>query len=549
MLSTIDLIILIGYLATMVGFGFWFARKSSNTEEFMAAGRSLPGWAVGLSIFGTFVSSISFLANPGKSFGGNWNPFVFGLSLPIAAFIATKWFVPFYRKSGEISAYSHLEHRFGVWARLYVGICFLALQIVRIGVIMMLAATPIRLMTGWDMSTIVIVIGILVTLYTILGGIEAVIWTDVVQSVVLTGGALLCIGLIIFDMPEGLGQIFEIASNVEVDGKTVNKFSLGSFSPAVFVSSPTFWITLLYGLFINLNNFGIEQTTVQRYATAKTDKDATWSVWLGAWLFIPTSAMLFFIGTALYAYSQAVPSFIEEATASVRAFDDNIDESVANEDVLKNDEIVPAFIAFRGPVGIKGILVAAIFAAAMSSVDSSLNSSSTLILTDYYKRFINPDANERQSMKVLYGSTLVFGLVGTLLGLALMGHDSILDIWWMIAGVLSGGMLGLFLLGIISKRVGNPAAIIALILGMISLAWMAVASVFDSLDAAANNPDATSPFEFMRGFLEAFRAVDTDLNGLLAIVVGTLTIVLSGMLLGLLFKKPLPLETNSTEAE
>ncbi|MCA9039688.1 MAG: sodium:solute symporter [Planctomycetaceae bacterium] len=548
MLSTIDLVILIGYLGTMVGFGFWFARKSSSTEEFMAAGRSLPGWAVGLSIFGTFVSSISFLANPGKSFGGNWSPFVFGLSLPIAAFIATKWFVPFYRKSGEVSAYSHLEHRFGVWARLYVGICFLALQIVRIGVIMMLAATPIRLMTGWDMSTIVIVIGILVTVYTILGGIEAVIWTDVVQSVVLTGGALLCIAIIIFDMPEGVGQIFEIAANAEADGKTINKFSLGSFSPAVFVSTPTFWITLLYGLFINLNNFGIEQTTVQRYATAKTDKDATWSVWLGAWLFIPTSAMLFFIGTALYSYSQAVPSFLEEATANIRAFDESIGEEVDDDQVLKNDEMFPAFIAYRVPVGIKGILIAAIFAAAMSSVDSSLNSSSTLILTDYYKRFINPEADERSSMKVLYGSTLVFGLVGTALGLVLMGHDSILDIWWTIAGILSGGMLGLFLLGLISKRVGNPAAIIALLLGMIALAWMAVASVFDSLDKAANDPNASSPFEFMRGFLEAFRAVDTDLNGLLAIVVGTLTIVLSGMLLGLIFKKPLPLEpTNSSK--
>ncbi|QDU81965.1 Sodium/glucose cotransporter [Polystyrenella longa] len=549
MLSNIDLAVLIVYLGGMVAFGFWFARKSSSTEEFMAAGRSLPGWAVGLSIFGTFVSSISFLANPGKSFGGNWNPFVFGLSLPLAAFIAAKWFVPFYRKSGEVSAYSHLEHRFGVWARLYVVCCFLVLQIVRIGVIMMLAATPIRLMTGWDMSTIIIVIGILVTLYTLLGGIEAVIWTDVVQSVVLTGGAILCIILIMIDMPEGPGQIFDIAMNAEVDGKTVNKFSLGSFSPSLMVAAPTFWITLIYGLFINLNNFGIDQSFVQRYITAKTDKDATQSVWLGAWLFLPTSAMLFFIGTALYAYTQADTGFLEEAAHNVRAFDENVDADTAHEDVLKNDEVFPAFIAYRLPVGVKGILIAAIFAAAMSSIDSSLNSSATLILADFYKRFKNPNASERASMTVLYSTTLILGFIGTLLGLGLMGQDSMLDIWWKLSGILSGGMLGLFLLGIISKRAGNPAAILGVILGMIVIAWMTISSIIESLDKAIADPSSPSPFEFMRGIIEPIRIVETNMNGLMTIVFGTLTIVLSGMLFGLFFKKPQPIEPkNSIEA-
>ncbi|NLE39775.1 MAG: sodium:solute symporter, partial [Pirellulaceae bacterium] len=118
-LPYLDLVVLLGYLAGVVGLGCWFVRSSRGTEAFMAADRSLPGWAVGLSIFGTYVSSISFLANPGKAYAGNWNSFVFGLSLPLAAWIAVRYFVPFYRDGGVISAYEHLETRFGVWARTY----------------------------------------------------------------------------------------------------------------------------------------------------------------------------------------------------------------------------------------------------------------------------------------------------------------------------------------------------------------------------------------------------------------------------------------------
>ncbi len=148
-LPLIDILVLLAYLAGVVGFGCWFVRKSRSTDEFMAAGRSLPGWAVGLSIFGTYVSSISFLANPGKSYGGNWNPFVFSLSLPIAAWVAVRYFVPFYRAGGQISAYHHLEHRFGPWARTYAVICYLLTQLARMGTIMYLVALALAPLTGW----------------------------------------------------------------------------------------------------------------------------------------------------------------------------------------------------------------------------------------------------------------------------------------------------------------------------------------------------------------------------------------------------------------
>ena len=189
-LPAIDIAVLVVYLVAVVGLGAWFVRRNRTTRDFMAAGGSLPGWAGGLSIFGTYLSRDTFIGVPGKAYGGNWNGFVFSLSLPLAAWVAVKWFVPFYRKSGEISAYHHLEKRFGPWARSYALVCYLLTQLARMGAILFGVAIGLNALTGWSMPTIIIGAGVAVTFYTLLGGIEAVIWTDVIQSIVLLVGAV-----------------------------------------------------------------------------------------------------------------------------------------------------------------------------------------------------------------------------------------------------------------------------------------------------------------------------------------------------------------------
>ena len=478
----VDLFILLGYLAGMVALGCWFVRRSRSTEGFMAAGRSLPGWAVGLSIFGTYVSSISFLANPGKSYSANWSPFVFSLSLPLAAWIAARYFVPYYRRSDVISAYEHLETRFGPWARTYAVVCYLLTQLARMGTIMYLVALALAPLTGWDIRVIILVTGVLVTAYTLLGGIEAVIWTDVIQSLVLTGGMFLCIGLLLFGMPEGPGQIFRIAAEND-------KFSLGSF--ALSFAEPTFWVILLYGLFINLQNFGIDQTFVQRYITAKSDREALKSVWLGTLLYLPISAVLFFIGTALFGFYTAQPELLPQSLDAV----------------AKPDAVFPHFIVTEIPAGMTGFLLAAIFAAAMSSVDSSLNSSATLVLCDVYKRYVRPRASERESMYVLYSATFLFGVVGTTAALAMIRVKSALDAWWNLQGILSGGMLGLFLLGLISRRAKSPAAAIGVVVGLLAIVWMTV------------SPAWTGELAFLA----------SPFNHHMIIVIGTLTIFGTGI--------------------
>ncbi len=489
-LPVADIIVLAVYMAGVVAYGCYFVRRSRASDAFMRAGGALPGWIVGISIFGAYVSSISYLALPGKAFSGNWNAFVFSLALPLAAWISARYFVPFYRSGGHISAYYHLENRFGLWARSYAVACYLLTQMARVGSIMYLLALPLHLLLGWEMYPVILLTGGLVTLYTLLGGIEGVIYTDVVQSIVLVAGAVLCVVLIPLTMPGGPSQLVRIAIQH-------HKFSLGSFGPGL--ADATFWVVLLYGFFMNLQNFAIDQSYVQRYLTAKTGHEAQKSVWLSALLYIPVSAFFFFIGTALFAYYTAQPALLP---AEIQA-------EIAQG---KGDTVFPYFMVHALPPGMAGFLIAAVFAAAMSTISSSLNCSATLTLCDVYRRFIKAEPGERESMAVLYASTFFWGIVGTGVGLAMIRIRSALDTWWTLSGIFGGGVLGLFLLGYIGRGVKGATAAAAVIVGVIVITWMTL------------SPQAAYLPESMRNHL----------NGFMIPVVGTSTIMLVGFLLAAL---------------
>ncbi len=478
--TTLDWIVLAVYfVGTMsIGFYFWIRQKSRSMEGFTVASRSLPGWVCGLSIFATFLSSISFLALPGKSFSADWSPFVFSLSLPLAAWIAVTWFVPYYRKSNEISAYAHLEHRFGAWARVYASFFYLLTQLARMGAVMYLMGLPLNILLGWDIRTIIMVTGVSVTIYALVGGIVAVIWADALQAIVLMVGAVGCIIIILLDMPEGVGQVMTVAMEH-------HKFSFGGFG--VSLVDETFWMILAYGLFINLQNFGIDQNFVQRYIASSSDREARKSLWFGALLYVPVSAVFFFIGTLLFVFYTNHPEDLDEVRHNV-AMQQLRSESIetgtpgyeaklaATSAELTpaqiGDKVFPHFIGKHLPAGMTGLLIAAVFAAAMSTISTSLNSSATLLMNDYYKRFFNPDATERQSMRVLYASTIVWGVLGTGAAMGLVSlSENVLDIWWDLSSIFSGGILGLFLLGMIS-RVKSPAAVTGVLVGALVIAWM-----------------------------------------------------------------------------
>ncbi|MBF0170859.1 MAG: sodium/solute symporter, partial [Nitrospinae bacterium] len=375
-MSTIDLVILVVYVVGVTIFGMSFAREASTPAGFTAANRNLPGWLVGLSIFGTFLSSISFLALPGKAFTDGFAPFAFSLSLPLAAWAAVRWFAPLYRSTGDVSAYAYLERRFGLWARLYAMTCYLLTQVARTGTILYLVALALAPFTGWDVATLIVVTGVLVTAYTVIGGIEAVIWTDAVQSVVLTLGAVVSLLYLLFAAPVGPWEMVATA-------KEAGRFSLGSF--AFDLTAAGFWTVFLYGLAINLQNFGVDQSYVQRYVTAASMADARRSIWLGGLLYLPVSALFLLIGALLYAWYAHAGGLPTDITP---------------------DKIFPMFIAAELPTGLVGIVLAALFSAALSSIDTSLNSSATILMSDVYLRFVRPDADDRATMRFLYGASL-----------------------------------------------------------------------------------------------------------------------------------------------
>ena len=440
----IDIIVFLLFTGGVVAFCCSFFKKKGTSEEFTSAGRSLPGWVVGMSIFATYVSSISYLGYPGKAFSGDWNAFVFSLSIPIASYFAARYFVPFYRSQDSISAYSFLENRFGPWARIYASSCYLLTQIARTGSILYLLALPMNVLLGWHIQTIIVVTSVAIVLYSMLGGMKAVIWTEAIQGIILIGGALVCMFILLFDMPGGPVQTFSIAME---DGK----FSLGSFGSSL--SESTFWVCLIYGIFTNLQNYGIDQSYVQRYHTAKNEKEAKFSALFGGYLFIPVSAVFFMIGTGLYAFYKVHPGILPDGVGA--------------------DYVFPFFIVNELPVGLTGLLIASIFAAGMSTIATSVTSSSTIILTDYYQRF-RKHAGNRERMLVLKLSSVGVGVAGILVAFAFMSVQSALDAWWALASIFSGGMLGLFLLGYISRKARNFDAVLGVVCGVILVCWIVI---------------------------------------------------------------------------
>jgi solute:Na+ symporter, SSS family len=482
-MTVIDISIFILYLVGIVLFGSSFYRKNKTSSAFTLGNNTLPGWVITLSILATFVSSISYLALPGQAFLTDWNPFVFSLSLPIASIIAVKFFVPLYRSVNSPSAYTYLERRFGPWAKTYASVMYLLTQLMRAGTILFLMALPLNVLLGWNITTIIVITGVSVMIYSLLGGIQAVVWTDAIQAIILITGALVCIGILMFSMPEGPGEIFHIAAENQ-------KFSLGSFSTGL--TSSTFWVVLIYGLFINLQNFGIDQNYIQRYMSSRSEKEAQKSALFGGLLYVPVSALFLFIGTALFSFYKA-------------------NQGLLPADV-DGDKVFPWFIVNQLPVGLTGLLIASIFAAGMSTVSTSLNSSATVILTDFFKLPPEHPETEPKSMLVLYLSSFIFSVLAIFIAVAMINVQSALDAWWKLASIFSGGMLGLFLLGFLAPKVKNTAAVIGVVTGVLVIGWMSL-----------------SPMIFTEGVMVKYAS---PFHSYLSIVFGTVAIFIVGFLLG-----------------
>jgi SSS family solute:Na+ symporter len=479
-MESIDLIVFLAYLIFILLLSMFFYKKKRSSKSFILGHGIIPNWVVSMSIFATFVSSISYLALPGSSFNSNWNPFVFSLSIPFASVMAIKFFVPIYRGMKSTSAYFYLEKRYGLWARIYASICYILTQIVRVGTILYLLAISLNFILGWEINMVIILTGVFVLIYSLLGGITAVLWTDAIQGIILIIGAIVCLILIHLKMPDGPSQIYDIAFNDD-------KFSLGSFSNS-FTES-TFWVVLIYGIFINLQNYGIDQNYIQRYLISKSDKKAKASALAGGLLYIPVSAFFLLIGTSLYAYF-------------------SVHSGLPDQYKVMTDKVFPFFIVNYIPVGVSGLLISSIFAAGMSTISTSFNCSSTILLEDYYNRLFRKNKSERNSMIFLYLSSLIIAALSVFVALAMENAKSVLDIWWKYASILSGGMLGLFLLGVFTKT-DNRSGVVGLFSGIIMIIFLTIYPIINQTEEGLAHPYLT-------------------------IVLGTITIFLTGSIFQLI---------------
>ena len=443
-MNIIDLIVFLIFTVGTIVFGYMFGRKKQSSDEFTRGGGKVPGWVVGLSIFASFCSSISFLGYCSSAFMGNWNAFVFTLSILPAGLLAMWYFVPFYRSLGSISAYSYFEKRFGRWARLYASVFYLFTQVCRSGAILFLLAVPMNVLMGWNIPIVVTITGLGIILYSQKGGLKSVIWTEALQGAILVGGAVICLIVLYWGMPEGPGQAIRICTEH-------NKFSLGSFEGSLVES--TFWVCLIYGMFTNLNNFAIDQSYTQRYCAAPSLGEARKSAFGGSLLTLPVNLILFLIGSGLFAFYYINPGLLPEG--------------------IKSDFVFPYFIINEMPVGLVGLLIASIFCAGMSTVATSVTSSGTIILTDFYSHLF-PNSSDERKVIVLRIASVMIGVLGIGVALCFLLVDNALDAWWALSSICSGGVLGMFLLAYLCPKAKKAHVVPGVIVGVASLILIAL---------------------------------------------------------------------------
>lgn len=431
----LDLIIIVLYLAGMAILGIRFSKRNTTTEAYFLGERSFPGWVVGISMLGTSISSVTFLAFPAAAYTLDWRQLVSNLMLPFVAVLAIIVFIPFFRRGNTTSAFEYLGDRFGPVARLYGTLSFILLQLIRLGKVLFLVSIPVSLLTGIDLRVVIVFVGIFISFYTIAGGIGAVIWTDVVQSIVLWMGGIVCLITIVLALPGGLADILETGAR---DGK----FGMGSTE--FNLNERTFWTVALLGIISWLTMYSSDQNLVQRYLAAKSMRAARHATTLYSAIAVPTWAFYFFLGTAVYVFYATFP-----------------DPQVEG---LEADAVFPYFILTQVPVGITGIVIAGVLAAAMSSLDSSLNAISTVVTVDLIRPYLAKGRDDRFYL-IAAKSVAMAAAVVMVLGALLFSQiqkESMNDLSWIVASVFGGCLLGLFMVGFFTTRVDNFSVMVAM---------------------------------------------------------------------------------------
>ena len=461
-LHWLDVLTLISYLLVIVSVGIYFSRKNTSTEGYFVGNRSYSGWVIGLSMIGTSISSITFLAYPADSFKTSWLRFLPNMVLPIVIITSAYLFLPFFKRNNIISAYEYLENRFGPSVRIYGAVTFLIGQLVRISLILYLLSLMVHEVTNLSILQSILLSGIVVGLYTIIGGIEAVIWTDVIQTITLVSGGIICIGVIIYQLPQGFSQIIDIAlTNNKLSFSELKNGILHPVPWGISLSNKTGIMMILLGLSWFFQEYITNQNIIQRYAATKNESEARKAMFIST-INIPIWAFFMFLGTSLYAFFQVFPS---EAATEMLTGNRNA------------EDILPFFIINYLPAGVSGLIIAAAIAASMSSLDSSINSIATVSVHDIYRRHIALNKNDLHYLYVAwYIATLatIIMIIGACI-LEYSKMNTLQDTYNTIGSIVMGGVLGLYLLGFCTKRGRERSVWFGIVLTIIFSLWTVLA--------------------------------------------------------------------------
>ncbi len=448
LLKWLDWVVIVVYLAGMTGIGLYFylREKRINTADFFVGGRSIPFWAAGVSLYATNTSSISYIAIPAKAFETNWQYLTNNLVAVVGLVFVAIWIVPLLRRLDLMSVFQYLETRFHPVIRMLAsGLC-IAMQLgSRMSVVLFLPSLAISTITGIDVVWSIWIMGVVTIAYTAMGGMKAVIWTDFVQLFVMFGGAIFAIGFIVYKLDGGISEFFTIAA-------AEDKMKL--FDWSFDLTKATVWGFIFLVLFDVVFTFPKDQVLMQRVLSTKSDREAGKSVWMFAAIMIPGGFMFYIIGTALYVFYKSHPERMNP--------------------LLGIDATFPLFIAAELPIGVTGLIIAAIFAASMSTLSSIMNSVATLASVDFYERFVkNP--NPKTSVLFAEAMTILAGLIGIGLALLLSRYDirSMFDVSIELAGLLGGGFAGAYTLGMFTRRANWQGVAIGIASAIVitTLAW------------------------------------------------------------------------------
>ncbi|WP_439183322.1 sodium:solute symporter family transporter [Carboxylicivirga taeanensis] len=441
----LNYVVLVLYFIAMLLLGFYFMKREGDEQDFFKAGGRIPWWAAGISIFATTLSAITFIAIPAKAYATDWRMLLFNFTIIMVVPVIIRYYLPFFRRLNIGTAYEYLEMRFNRTVRWVASVLFILFMITRIAIVLFLPSLALHTVTGFSVYWSIIIMGVVTIVYCTSGGIEAVVWGDVIQGFILFAGALFALVFMVAGVDGGLGGFIQLS---------LDQDKLFLFDSSLDWSKPVMWVVLLGGFANSLIAYTSDQSVVQRYMTTKDERATARSIWLNGIISVPVSIIFFLLGTGLYAFYTSNPGAISITIPNL-------------------DAVFPHFIVSEMPAGLAGLLIAAVFAAAMSTLSSNINSVAAVITSDFYK-VLKANVSAQSTLLVARWSGIIVGVFGIAMALVLATWDiaSLWDQFNTFLGLLTGGLAAFFMMGIFFKRISGVAALIGVGVGLVVLSYL-----------------------------------------------------------------------------